>query len=135
MTASNSEHRHPAAPSAATHASHGPTHGRSHNHEEGRAGHLPAALGDAVEIDPAILHGTPVFGGTVVPVEVLLEYRRAGAPLYEFLLDFPTVVRAHAKRVWAWMEKNSVADVRKALNPAKAHHATTHASEPKRGGK
>jgi len=135
MKTDNPEHRHLAAPAGAIPASHGPAHGKSHNHEEGKATHLPATLADAVESDPALLHGTPVFGGTVVPVEILLEYRRAGAPLYEFLLDFPTVRRPHAKRVWAWMEKNSVADVRKALSPAKAHHATVHSLEHKRGGK
>ena len=96
---------------------------------------LPSALAEVVESNPAVLHGTPVFRETVVPVEMLLEYRRAGAPLYEFLLDFPTVRRPHAQRVWAWMEKHSVADVRKALSHAKPHHAAAHAPEHKRGGK
>jgi uncharacterized protein (DUF433 family) len=135
MKASNPEHRHPAAQAGAIHASHGSAHGKSHSHEEGKAAQLPSALLEVVESDPAVLHGTPVFGGTMVPVEILLEYRRAGAPLYEFLLDFPTVRRAHAKRVWAWMEKNSVADVRKTLSHAKAHHAAAHSPEHKRGGK
>jgi uncharacterized protein (DUF433 family) len=135
MKASHPEHRHPAAHAGTTHASHGPAHGRSHSPEEARVAHLPSALGEVVESDPAVLHGAPVFAGTMVPVEVLLEYRRGGTPLYEFLLDFPTVRRPHAKRVWAWMEKHSVAEVRKALSPAKPHSATAHAPEPKHGGK
>lgn len=135
MKASNSEHRHPAGQAGAIHGSHGPAHGKSHSDEESRAVPLPTALQEVAESDPAVLDGTPVFGGTIVPVEILLEYRRAGAPLYEFLLDFPTVRRTHAKRAWAWMEKHSVAEVRKALSQTKPHHATAHAPEHKRGGK
>jgi uncharacterized protein (DUF433 family) len=37
--------------------------------------------------------GTPVFIGTHVPFEILLDYLEAGEPLSEFLDDFPTVSR------------------------------------------
>jgi uncharacterized protein (DUF433 family) len=37
--------------------------------------------------------GTPVFVGTRVPVQTLLDYLEAGDPLDEFLEDFPTVSR------------------------------------------
>jgi uncharacterized protein (DUF433 family) len=70
-----------------------------------------------------------------VAVEVLLEYRRAGAPLYEFLLDFPTVRRAHAKRAWAWMEKTPIAEVRKALAEVRSHSASGRSPHLKRGVK
>lgn len=40
--------------------------------------------------------GTPVFVGTRVPVETLLDYLKAGQPLSEFLEDFPTVTREQA---------------------------------------
>jgi uncharacterized protein (DUF433 family) len=40
--------------------------------------------------------GTPVFVGTRVPVETLLDYLEAGQPLSEFLEDFPTVTREQA---------------------------------------
>ena len=38
-----------------------------------------------------ILGGTPVFAGTRVPIETLLDYLEAGHTLDEFLEDFPTV--------------------------------------------
>ena len=43
--------------------------------------------------DPDVLGGTPVFAGTRVPVQTLLDYLEAGHPLDEFLDDFPTVRR------------------------------------------
>ena len=46
--------------------------------------------------DPEILGGTPVFVGTRVPVQALLDYLEAGRPLAEFLDDFPSVSRSHA---------------------------------------
>lgn len=49
-----------------------------------------------VHSDPEILGGTPVFVGTRVPFQTLLEYLEAGDPLDEFLEDFPTVSREQA---------------------------------------
>ena len=49
-----------------------------------------------VHIDPDILGGTPVFVGTRVPFQTLLDYLEAGDPLDEFLEDFPTVSREQA---------------------------------------
>ena len=46
--------------------------------------------------DPDILGGTPVFVGTRVPVQTLLEYLEAGDSLHEFLEDFPSVSREQA---------------------------------------
>ena len=43
--------------------------------------------------DPDILGGTPVFAGTRVPVQNLIDYLAAGDGLREFLADFPTVHR------------------------------------------
>ena len=40
--------------------------------------------------------GTPVFSGTRVPVQTLLDYIEGGDPLDEFLDDFPTVSREKA---------------------------------------
>lgn len=42
------------------------------------------------------LGGTPVFTGTRVPVQTLIEYLEAGDSLDEFLDDFPSVSREHA---------------------------------------
>jgi uncharacterized protein (DUF433 family) len=44
-----------------------------------------------VHSDPEILSGTPVFVGTRVPFQTLIDYLEAGQPLSEFLEDFPTV--------------------------------------------
>lgn len=49
-----------------------------------------------VHIDQEILGGTPVFVGTRVPFQTLLDYLEAGDPLDEFLEDFPTVTREQA---------------------------------------
>ena len=46
--------------------------------------------------DAEIMGGTPVFVGTRVPVQTLVEYLEAGDPLDEFLLDFPSVTRDQA---------------------------------------
>jgi uncharacterized protein (DUF433 family) len=46
-----------------------------------------------IHSDPEIMGGTPVFVGTRVPVETLLDYLEAGDPLDEFLEDFPSVSR------------------------------------------
>ena len=43
-----------------------------------------------------ILGGTPVFRGTRVPFQSLLDYLEGGETLEEFLDDFPTVTRADA---------------------------------------
>ncbi|MFZ4791702.1 MAG: DUF433 domain-containing protein [Candidatus Competibacteraceae bacterium] len=47
----------------------------------------------AIHSDPDIMSGTPVFIGTRVPLQTLLDYLEAGDPLDEFLEDFPTVSR------------------------------------------
>ncbi len=54
---------------------------------------LPTPL---ITSSPERLGGTPVFAGTRVPVQTLLDYLEAGDPLDEFLADFPTVSREQA---------------------------------------
>ena len=49
-----------------------------------------------VHSDPDILGGTPVFAGTRVPFQALMDYLEAGHPLSDFLKDFPTVTRKQA---------------------------------------
>jgi len=46
-----------------------------------------------IHSDPEIMGGTPVFVGTRVPFQTLLDYLEAGDPLDEFLDDFPSVSR------------------------------------------
>jgi len=53
--------------------------------------HAPAVHGD-----PRIMGGTPVFVGTRVPFQTLLDYLEAGDSLDLFLDHFPTVKRDQA---------------------------------------
>lgn len=64
----------------------------------------PAALpdGSVVHSDPEILSGTPVFVGTRVPVQTLIEYLEGGYTLDEFLDNFPSVRR---EQVNAFLEQ------------------------------
>ncbi|MEQ1947994.1 MAG: DUF433 domain-containing protein [Bryobacteraceae bacterium] len=50
-------------------------------------------MSDAITRDPEVMHGTPVFRGTRVPVQTLFDYLEAGDSLEEFLAGFPTVSR------------------------------------------
>ena len=52
-----------------------------------------------INIDPEIVSGTPVFEGTRVPVDDLLNNLSAGVSLDEFLENFPTVSREQALAV------------------------------------
>ena len=50
----------------------------------------------ALHSDPRIMGGTPVFAGTRVPFQTLLDYLEAGDSLDLFLDHFPTVKRDQA---------------------------------------
>ncbi len=50
-------------------------------------------MAEAVIRDPEIMHGTPVFRGTRVPVQTLFDYLEGGDTLEDFLEGFPTVSR------------------------------------------
>ena len=54
---------------------------------------MPMKQASVVHSDPNILGGTPVFVGTRVPVQALIDYIEGGHSLTEFLDDFPTVTR------------------------------------------
>ena len=49
-----------------------------------------------IHSDPEVMHGTPVFFGTRVPVKNLIDYLEAGDTLEGFLRSFPTVTREQA---------------------------------------
>ena len=53
-------------------------------------------MSSVVEVNPEVLSGTPVFVGTRVPVQTLIDYLEAGDRLDDFLQDFPTVSREQA---------------------------------------
>jgi uncharacterized protein (DUF433 family) len=55
-----------------------------------------AATHNVITRDPDVLGGTPVFRGTRVPFQALLDYLEGGQTLTDFLDDFPTVTREAA---------------------------------------
>lgn len=57
------------------------------------------ALNDLITRDADIVHGTPVFSGTRVPVQTLFDYLEGGDSLEDFLEGFPTVSREQAVQV------------------------------------
>ena len=55
-----------------------------------------------ISSSPDILSGTPVFTGTRVPIQALLDYLEAGESINDFLEGFPTVSR---EQVVAFLEE------------------------------
>ena len=53
-------------------------------------------VGSVAQSSPEILGGTPVFAGTRVPVQNLIDYLEAGDSLEDFLDAFPSVTREQA---------------------------------------
>jgi uncharacterized protein (DUF433 family) len=64
--------------------------------------------------DPDILGGTPVFVGTRVPIQTLLDYLEAGDSLDVFLDHFPSVSREQAIAVLELAKEMLIANA----NPA-----------------
>ena len=65
-----------------------------------------------VHSDPDILGGIPVFVGTRVPVQALIDYIEGGHSLDEFLDDFPTVSREIAVAALEQAKAHLLADAR-----------------------
>ena len=65
-----------------------------------------------VHSDPDILGGTPVFVGTRVPVQALIDYIEGGHSLKEFLDDFPTVTHEIATAALEQAKAHLIADAR-----------------------
>ena len=55
-----------------------------------------------VTSSPDVLSGTPVFVGTRVPVQALIDYIEGGETIDDFLAGFPTVRR---EQVVAFLEE------------------------------
>ena len=64
---------------------------------------------ELIERTEDVLGGTPVFAGTRVPVQTLLDYLEAGHTLDGFLDDFPTVQRARAIAVLEMLKQTLIA--------------------------
>jgi uncharacterized protein (DUF433 family) len=67
-----------------------------------------------VHSDPDILGGTPVFVGTRVPLQALIDYLEGGHSLEEFLDDFPSVSRELAVAALEQAKAHLIADARAA---------------------
>jgi uncharacterized protein (DUF433 family) len=63
-----------------------------------------------IHSDPNILGGTPVFVGTRVPVQALIDYIAGGHSLNAFLDDFPTVTRDMAIAALEQAKAHLIAD-------------------------
>ena len=55
-----------------------------------------------ISCSPDVMGGTPVFAGTRVPVQTLLDYLEGGESIDDFLEGFPTVSR---EQVIAFLEQ------------------------------
>jgi uncharacterized protein (DUF433 family) len=55
-----------------------------------------------ISSSPDVMGGTPVFAGTRVPVQTLLDYLEGGETIDDFLEGFPTVKR---EQVIAFLEE------------------------------
>jgi uncharacterized protein (DUF433 family) len=64
-----------------------------------------------VTSSPDIMSGTPVFAGTRVPVQALIDYLEGGETIDDFLAGFPTVKR---KQVIAFLEEATARMISKA---------------------
>lgn len=62
-------------------------------------------LKEVINIDKEVLHGTPVFKNTRVPVQTLFDHLEESS-LEEFLKGFPSVSRKQAKKVIAFAGKS-----------------------------
>ena len=63
---------------------------------------MAAPKSSIVSCDPDVMSGAPVFAGTRVPVQTLLDYIEAGDSINEFLEGFPSVTRS---QVIAFLEE------------------------------
>ena len=66
-----------------------------------------------ISVSRHVMGGTPVFAGTRVPVQTLLDYLEAGDSIDEFLDGFPTVKR---KQVIAFLEETKARVIAYASN-------------------
>lgn len=55
-----------------------------------------SAITTVIHRDPDIMSGEPVFVGTRVPLQNLIDYLAAGDSIEEFLDSFPSVTRQQA---------------------------------------
>ena len=75
-----------------------------------------------ITIDPEIVSGTPVFTGTRVPVDALMNNLEAGLTIDEFIDNFPTVTRDQALRVLEFYKSKSPLSTKPRRQKNSRHH-------------
>ncbi|WP_353932419.1 DUF433 domain-containing protein [Okeanomitos corallinicola TIOX110] len=64
-----------------------------------------------ISVSPEIMSGTPVFTGTRVPIQTLLDYLKAGNSIDDFLDGFPTVTKEQVITFLEEVEKEIISKV------------------------
>lgn len=59
------------------------------------------ALASVISIDKEIMHGTPCFTGSRVPVQTLIDFLETGDSVDDFLAVYPMISR---EQVYAFLE-------------------------------
>ena len=80
-----------------------PHAGRSPIIESVMTAEQKSALADVVTIDKEVMHGTPCFAHTRVPVQTLIDFLETGETIDDFLAVYPFIVRQH---VFSFLELN-----------------------------
>ncbi|MBM3756703.1 MAG: DUF433 domain-containing protein, partial [Acidobacteria bacterium] len=57
-----------------------------------------SALADIVTIDKEVLHGTPCFAGSRVPVRTLVDFLETGETSDDFLAVYPSISSSYFTR-------------------------------------
>jgi uncharacterized protein (DUF433 family) len=60
-----------------------------------------SALAGIVTIDKEVMHGTPCFANTRVPVQTLIDFLETGETIDDFLVVYPSILR---QRVFSFLE-------------------------------
>lgn len=53
------------------------------------------ALAGVLTIDKEVLHGTPCFANTRVPVQTLIDFLETGETIDDFLAVYPSIPKQH----------------------------------------
>ncbi|TAE60036.1 MAG: DUF433 domain-containing protein [Nostocales cyanobacterium] len=64
-----------------------------------------------ISVSPEVMSGTPVFSGTRVPIQTLLDYLKAGDSIDDFLDGFPTVTKEQVITFLEEVEKEMISKV------------------------
>ena len=68
-----------------------------------------------ITVSPDILGGTPVFRGTRVPFDGLIDYLEAGETVDDFVCDYPSVTREQAAHALAGFSRSVLRSAHEAL--------------------